>query len=120
MPERYVPKKVGEVKSGDKRVAIVGKVIEKSEDAFVIEDDSGKIEVFFSTESDPSDDSDVMQVQQHSKQDVDPEMVKHDTMVRVFCTVAGDRLNLDAVQDLTGLDINLLKTTEELYSKAGI
>lgn len=127
MPERYVPKRINEVKDSDNRIALLGKVIEKREDAFVLEDDSGKIEIFFTTEpagaTESGDDPDVMQMQPSpamQKQNVDPARVKTGMLVRAFCTVAGERLNLDVLQDMTGLDINLLKTTEELYSKADI
>ena len=103
LPERYVPKKISDISKNDKRVAAVGKVVDASADSFILDDGSGKIEVFLSEES-----------------SADTKAITPKKTVRAFCSVMGDEVRLDVLQDLTGLDLNLLKTVDELYSKAGV
>lgn len=101
LPERYVPKKIADISKSDKKISMIGKVIEAKDGSFVIDDNSGKIEVFFETENSEG-----------------RERVAKDKTIRAFCTLVGEQLKLDIAQDSTGLDLNLLKTVDDLYSKA--
>jgi len=103
LPERYLPRKVSEISKNDKRVSLVGCVIEKADNSFILDDDSGKVEVFFGEET--SKDLSIIEIKK---------------TIRVFCSVIDEKLKLDIVQDLSSLDLNLLKTVDELYSKAGV
>ncbi|MDI6798715.1 MAG: hypothetical protein QMD12_01820 [Candidatus Aenigmarchaeota archaeon] len=94
---RYIPKKISEINSKtDSRIAIVGKVIEQGENSFVLEDDSGKVEI----ESE--------------------EEVELNKTVRVFCSLTENQLKADIVQSLNGFDLNLFNKVKELYNKAGV
>ena len=101
---RYIPRKVSEIEQNDTRIAVTGRIAEGSRDSFVLDDSSGKIEVF-------------LQVEGTDRLDA---KVGKDDLVRVFCTVIGAQLKADAVQNLNGLDAEQLKKIEELYNKAGI
>ena len=103
LPDRYVPKKISEIGKNDKKVSIVGKVIDASAASFILDDGTGKIEIFF-------DEEDTASREKTAKRKA----------VRAYCSIDGQRLKLDVVQGLTGLDLNLLKTVDELYSKAGV
>lgn len=94
--QRYVPRKVSDVKSSDSRVSIVGTVSASGENAFAIEDPTGRADVF----------SDVP--------------VEQGGLVRAFCTSIDGRLKADAVQSLKGFDLNLFQKAEELYRKVGV
>lgn len=106
LPERYVPKGISEISKNDKKVSVVGKIVDVTTDSFIMDDDSGKIEVFF---------GDDQQTGVAGTENISPKKT-----IRAFCSVVGDELRLDVVQDLTGLDLNLLKTVDDLYSKAGV
>ena len=97
LPERYVPKKVAKMSKSDRKVALTGKILEVNEGSFVLDDESGKIEIFFQAAD-----------------------VEKDSTVQAFCTLVSDRLNLDVLQPLPGVDLNLLKTVDDLYYKAGV
>lgn len=98
MPIHYIPKKISQLDKADTNVAIIGKVIEDKESSFILEDESGKVEI-----NKPND----------ANFDVG-------SLVRVFCTIIGAQLKADVVQSLKGLDIEQFKKIEELYNKAGI
>lgn len=103
IPDRYVPKKISQISRNDKKVAVVGRVIDSTVASFILEDETGKIEVFF-------DEQDV----------ASRERVDNDKIMRAFCTLVDEQLKANVVQDMTGVDLNLLKTVDELYSKAGV
>jgi len=103
LPDRYIPRKISEISKNDSKVSVVGKVADLTDDSFILDDKNGKIEVFFSEEDAEG-----------------REKIEKGKMVRAFCSLVAEQLNLDVAQDLTGLDLNLLKTVEELYSKAGV
>lgn len=105
LPERYIPKKISQINKNDKKVSIIGKVVEMKadSDSFIIEDDIGKIEVFFEKENSEGRDK-----------------IGSGKTIRAFCTLVGEQLKLDITQDMTGADLNLLKTVDDLYSKAGV
>ena len=93
----YKPKSVSEVDpKRDSRISLLGRVVEKSEDGFVLEDESGKIKVFFEGD------------------------VKEGSIVRAFCTILDESVKADIVQSMNGLDLKLLKEVEELYEKADL
>lgn len=98
LQRHYKPKKISNIEKNDRRVAIIGKVHSVSGNSFVLDDDTGKIEIF------------------SEKLD----RVKKGATVRVFCTIEDDKLNANVVQTLEGLDLNLFKSVEELYNKAGV
>jgi hypothetical protein len=93
----YKPREISEINTKtDGKVAIVGKVVESKEDSFILDDGEVKAEINFEGK------------------------MKTNRMVKVFCSVAEDRLNADIVQNLDGLDLNLFKRVKELYNKAGV
>ena len=92
----YKQKQISEVNSNDSRVSIIGNVIGVSENSFVLDDGTGKIEII-------SD----MQVEKNK-------------LVRVFCSVIEEKLKADIVQDMKSLDMTLFKKVKELYNKAGV
>lgn len=105
LPERYVPKKISQIGKTNRKISIIGKVVEMNAGAesFILEDDSGKIEVFFEKENSGGH-----------------ERIESGKTVRAFCSLIGEQLKLDIAQNLGGLDLNLLKTVDDLYSKAGV
>ena len=104
LPERYVPKKISQISKTDRKISIVGKVVEVSaeSDYFILDDDS-KIKIFFEKENS----------EEQGK-------IEKGKLIRAFCMLVGDQLKLDIAQDLSGSDLNLLKTVDELYSKADV
>ena len=103
IPERYVPKKISEISKSDRKLSLVGKIIEINPEkkSFVMDDDTGKIEIFIGDE-------------------FEEDIGEKNKVVRAFCVLVGDRLMLDVLQHLDGLDLNLLKTVDDLYSRAGV
>lgn len=95
LPRRYKKRKISEIEKGDSKVTILGRVIERKEDSFVLDDGTGKVEVFFEGEIKPG-------------------------LARAFCSLVGNQLKADVIQDLKGLDLNLFKKVEDLYNKAGL
>lgn len=93
---RYRPRKISELKKTDARVSIVGKVIEGKEGSFVMGDDTGKAEIFFEGQ------------------------VEKGKLLRVFCSLADERLTADVVQSLNGMDMKLFNKVRELYKKVGV
>lgn len=111
LPERYVPKRIADIKETDRRVALVGMVgtvldEQTGVSQTIIDDSTGKIEVFF----DPAEQAAVAEAVR----------AQDGRLIRAFCTNEGGKLRLDVLQPLAGADINLLKTVEELYGKAGL
>lgn len=92
----YVPKKISEVSPKDSRVSIIGNVVAVGENSFVMDDGTGKIEIFCDTQ------------------------VERTKLVRVFCSVAEEKLKADIVQNVEGLDVNLFKKVKELYNSSGV
>jgi len=92
----YKPKKISKIVASDRRVAVVGKVHSVSSGSFILEDESGKIEIF--------------------GKEIE---LKEGGVVRVFCSIEGDRLKADVIQNLENFDVELFKKVEELYIKAG-
>lgn len=96
MPVHYKPRKVSEIAKTDSRIALVGKVAELGDNFFVLNDDTGSMEI------------------------TSEETVEKGKMIRVFCSNVDGQWKSDVIQDLKELDINLFKKVEELYSKAGV
>jgi hypothetical protein len=104
LPDRYIAKHIADISKTDRRVSIVGKIedVDESGQFFSISDDSGRVEIYFANSD----------MRQRSRAEVGK-------TVRAFCTKDDERLRLDAIQDMGGLDLNLTKTVDELYRKAG-
>ncbi|MEM5791066.1 MAG: hypothetical protein QXP77_03400 [Candidatus Aenigmatarchaeota archaeon] len=79
----------------DKKISIVGRVSNANEGSFVLSDGKNKIEI------------------------LSDEKVNGGEILRVFCSIEGDKIKADIVQRLNDLDLNLYKEVEELYSKIG-
>jgi hypothetical protein len=93
----YKPKKISEVNlKNDKKISLLGKIVEVREDFFILDDNSGKIEIFSDT------------------------LVEANKLIRVFCSVFEQRLKADVIQNLNGFDIDLFNRIEELYRKKGV
>ena len=80
----------------DNKIAVIGKVIQANENFFVLDDGTGKVQI--SSEK----------------------KAEENKLVRAFCTIAEGKMKADIVQQLENFDLNLLKTVDELYSKAGV
>ncbi len=102
----YPKKKVVEIDpSQDYKVKVVGIVIDKRQDTIMIDDGTGKIKIF-----------------------VDSPVLLEKVDVNQFIAVFGSTLPLengfdvraDVIQDLTGLDINIYKKVDDLYTKLGL
>ena len=108
LPRRYFPRKIEEITRNDERISVVG-VIDEIKDSSIILSNSGKkLEIMIENKR-PEDDM-------YDGRD----RIKEGKTVRVFCSVNKEKVSMDLVQDLNGTDLNLLKTVEELYLKAGI
>ena len=95
----YVRKKISELnEKSDTRIAVTGKIIKSSESKFILEDDSGRVEINF-------DNADCVAI---------------DNVVRAFCAITNGILKAEAVQNLSGLDMDLFMKIEDLYRKAGL
>lgn len=92
----YKPRKISELKKTDEKVAIVGKVVESKDGSFVLGDGMEKAEIFFEGH------------------------VEQGKMLRVFCSLIDERLTVDVVQSLNGLDTKLFNKVQELYRKVGV
>lgn len=94
---RYKPKKIVEINfEKDNRIALIGKVLEQLENSFVLEDETGNVEIFFEGE------------------------LRKGQVVRAFCSIVEGQLKADIVQSLDGLNLKLLREVEEMYKKAGL
>ena len=96
MPTYYKPRKISQIMNTDNKIAIIGKVLQSSDNSFIIDDETGKIEIFSDAK------------------------VEENKFVRAFCTIADGKLKADVVQKLENFDINLFKTVEELYNRADV
>lgn len=94
--EHYKPKNISEISKSDNKIAVVGKVVEVGEGSFILDDDTGKMQVSFEGE------------------------VKKGRTLRAFCSLAEEQMKADIVQDLSGLDLNLFKKIKELYITSGV
>lgn len=92
----YVPKQISEVSPTDSRVSVIGNIASASENSFILDDGTGRIEIV----------SDIP--------------VERNKLVRVFCSVVDEKLKADIVQDVQGLDVELFKKVEEIYNRAGV
>lgn len=92
----YVTRQISEVSPMDLLVSLMGNVNAVGENSFVLDDGTGKIEVS----------SDIP--------------VERSKLLRVFCSVADEKLKADIVQDVEGLDLELFKKVKELYNRAGV
>lgn len=77
-------------------MCIIGKVVNLSEGSFLVQDETGMIEVS----------SDLR--------------VERGKVVRVFCRRVDDKLKAEIVQDLSSMDFNLFKKVEELYNEVDV
>jgi len=108
MPFRnhYVKRKIPEINPEvDLKVKVMGFVVDKKNDTIVLDDGSSKIKIFVDMPG-MIDKIDINQ------------------LIRVFGstlpTEDGFEIKADAIQDLSGLNINLYKKVEELYNKMGV
>lgn len=104
--DHYVKKKIEEINpETDLKVKIMGFVVDKKEDTFVLDDGSKKIKVFMDNP-------------------VVAERINVNQLVRVFGSTLptddGFEIKADIVQDLSNLNIDLYKKVEGLYSKMGV
>jgi RNase P/RNase MRP subunit p29 len=102
----YSKKKITEINPEvDLKIKILGFVVDKKENTFVIDDGSGKVKVFV-------DEASLL------------ENININQLIRVFGstlpTEDGYEIKADAMQDLSNLNINLYKKVEELYNKVGV
>ncbi len=108
MPFRnhYVKRKIPEINPEvDLKVKILGFVVDKKENTLMVDDGSGKVIVFV-------DDTNLL------------DSFNINQLIRVFGstlpTEDGFEIKVDAIQDLSNLNINLYKKVEELYNKVGV
>jgi hypothetical protein len=94
LPSVY--RQVSEIKPEDMRVSVIGTVIDKAEDGLVLDDGTGKIDITFAG----------------------PLEADVNGLVRVFGRVIpmeeGFQLQGEIIQDMTGLDLELLKKVKQL------
>ncbi len=96
MPTHYKPRKISQIMNTDSKIAVIGKVVQVDQNSFVLNDDTGKAEIF------------------------SEEAVEQNKVVRAFCTIAEGKLKAEIVQKLENFDLNLFKKIEELYNRAGL
>jgi hypothetical protein len=96
VPEHYSPRKISSISKTDSKIALIGRVVETSENSFILEDETGRIEIF------------------------SEEGARQGELVRVFCSLLDGKLKADITQSLKGFDLNLFKKVEELYKKEGL
>jgi uncharacterized protein YdeI (BOF family) len=102
----YLKKFISEINPDtDLKVKLIGFVVDKKGDTMVLDDGSGKVNVFVDTLN-------VM------------EKININQLVRVFGstlpTENGFEIKADLIQDLTNLNINLYKKVEEMYKEMGV
>ena len=89
-------RRVKEIKPDDMRISVIGTVIDRAEDGIVLDDGTGKIDVTLDG----------------------PPGIESGSLARVFGRVihieGGFQLQGEIVQDMTGLDLELLKGIERL------
>jgi len=99
----YIKRNIPEINPEvDLKIKVLGFVVDKKENTFVIDDGSGKVKVFV-------DESSLL------------DNININQLIRVFGstlpTEDGFEIKADAIQDLSNLNINLYKKVEELYNK---
>lgn len=99
----YIKRNIPEINSEvDLKIKVLGFVVDKKENTFVIDDGSGKVKVFV-------DEASLL------------DNININQLIRVFGstlpTEDGFEIKVDAIQDLSNLNINLYKKVEELYNK---
>ena len=92
----YKPRKISGIEKTDSRVAVVGKVVDRTEKSFVLDDGGARAEILFEG------------------------VAEKNKIVRVFCSIVDGKLKADITQSLNGFDLNLFNKVEELYSRAGL
>jgi uncharacterized protein YdeI (BOF family) len=92
----YRNRNISAISKSDSEIILVGEVVDKMENSFILKDDTGSIEIF-------SD-----------------EIVEKGKIVKVFCKLVDGKLKADIVQDLNNFDLNLYKKVKELYNKVGV
>ncbi len=101
----FVKKKIEEINPDiDYRVKVVGLIVDKTDDTIVIDDGNSKVRVFV--------DMDIME-----------KMEIHQFVAVFGSTIPSDRgfdLKAHAVQNLSGLDLNLYKRVDDLYKILGV
>jgi molybdate-binding protein len=100
----YLPKKISDIDSNDTRIRITGIVIEITDNNILIDDGSGSIRVSVNS----------------------PELLENisiNSLIRIYGLVVpaenGFEIRANIIQDLSDLDINLFKKTQEVYKKWG-
>jgi hypothetical protein len=101
----YAKKTIDEIHPEiDYKVKIIGLVVDKTDSSIVVDDGKNKTRVF-----------------------LDPEWMERvdiHQLIAVFGSIIpsdeGVEIKADAIQDLTGLNLNLYKKVEELYKKQGV
>ena len=102
----YYKKKINEIHpENDFKVKVMGFVVDKKDDTLLMDDGSGKLQVFV----------DLPNI---------IDTVNLNQLIRVFGSVMptdeGFELKADILQDLSDLNVNLYKKVEELYNKMGV
>jgi hypothetical protein len=92
MIERYKAKKISEITRRDSKVMLIGEIVSKGKNSFVLRDDTGEVEIFWDEE------------------------IKG-KFARAFCSVVNDKLKADIVHELSEKEFYLFKKFNELYSK---
>ncbi|OYT42479.1 MAG: hypothetical protein B6U78_01100 [Candidatus Aenigmarchaeota archaeon ex4484_224] len=91
---RYYPIKIKDLENRDEnKFILMGKVKEVSDTFFVLKDESGETKI------------------------LSLNLPKKNDIVRVFVRKEGNDLIAEIVQNLNGLNLNILKEVEELYNK---
>jgi RNase P/RNase MRP subunit p29 len=108
MPFRnhYIKRNITEINPEvDLKIKIMGFVVDKKENTFVIDDGNGKVKIF-------TDEASLL------------DNININQLIRVFGstlpTEDGFEIKADAIQGLSNLNINLYKEVEELYNKVGV
>lgn len=92
MIERYKAKKISEITRRDSKVMLIGEIVSKGENSFVLKDETGEVEIFWDEEVEGK-------------------------FARVFCSVTDNKLKADVVHELSEREFYLFKKFNELYSK---
>ena len=91
-----VERRISEIMAEDMRVSLIGTIIDKQEDSIILDDGTGKIAIGFDS----------------------PIEVEPDQIVRVFGRVMpieeGFELQGEIIQNMSGMDMGLLKKVREL------
>ncbi len=93
----YKPRRISEIDwKRDSRIALIGKVLDQLENSFILDDETGRIEVFFEGE------------------------LEKNKVIRAFCSIVESQLKADIVQSLEGFNLELFRKIEEMYKGAGL